>query len=196
QYTALLPVIANLNDALSDGENLPVELFDACASASRMTVSMARVGECPQPEKDPLVQDFLIRIREAGADILANDPKAQEMVARRNDILGNEALIDGGATIRTLAAQIAAISEGRLAESLQDDAEVATDSAADPEARKVSSYRLSGRLVRSWKTIISVGAGIGRLVVNAKNVLEALAAIQASPLFQQAVSILWRALGL
>jgi hypothetical protein len=192
QYTGLTPAFRVLRSAREEASNLPVELFDACASASRLTVGLARQGDCPTPEQDALVQDFLTRIREAGADILANDPKTQAVLERRNSILGNDALIEGRDAIVPVTAEVAVLSEGRLASGLPEDSAVATDPQADPEERKAASFRLAGRLLRVGKIATRAVSGAGRMVVAFQKVLDAIAAIKKSPLYQQAVEYILR----
>lgn len=189
QYTSLAPVIADLNDALTDAANLPVELFDACASASRRIEAHARLGDCPPPDKDATVADFLARIREAGADIVGSDPKTQDVLERRNAVLGNDALIEGRAIILAVAAQLAEVSEGHLAVAMPRDADAATDPAADAESRAISAFKVSGRLLRYG----ALGAaGIGGAIVGTKEVLEAIPSILASPYYQQTIEFVLR----
>lgn len=195
QYTGLAPVFRVLRTSLDEAGNLPVELFDACASASRLTVGLGRQGNCPPPEQDALIQDFLTRVREAGADILANDPTTQEVLARRNAITGNNALIEGGAAIIQVANEVAGVSEGRLASGLQEDAVVATDPNADAEERKAASYRLGGRLLRFGKIAVGIVGGTARAIIGTQKVFAAISDILASPLFQQAVASILRWLG-
>ncbi len=195
QYTGLTPAFRVLRSAREEASNLPVELFDACASASRLTVGLARQGDCPTPEQDALVQDFLTRIREAGADILANDSKTQEVLERRNSIRGNDALIKGRDAIVAVAAEVSVLSEGRLASALPADAAVATDPNADPEERKVASVRVGGRLLRVGKIAAWIIGGFGTTIISAREVLEAISAIDASPLYRQAVEFILRWLG-
>lgn len=195
QYTGLSPALSVLRTALEDAANLPVELFDACASASRLVVALGRQGNCPSPEQDPLVQDFLTRVREAGADILANDPKTREVLERRNAIVGNDALIDGRKIIVQLAVEIAALSEGRLATALPDDAWVATDPNANPEERKVASVKIAGRLLRIGKLAFWIVGGTGGAIIGTQKVLEAIPAIAASSIYKMAVEYMMRWLG-
>jgi len=195
QYTAISPDLGVLRAAIDDAANMPVELLDACASTSRRVAQRAAQGECPSPEQDPMLRDFLTRIREAGADILAHDPATQQVLERRNAILGNAALIEGRATLLAGIEAVVPNTEGRLAITLVLDATNATDPATDTDDRKASSYRLVGRLIRIAKWVAVGTAGIGGAVVGTKEVLEAIPIIQASPIFQEAVKIAMRYLG-
>lgn len=196
KYTGLAPAQRVLRSALDDAANLPMELFDACASASRLTVDLARQGDCPTPEQDALVQDFLTRVREAGADIHAHDPKTQEVLERRNAIMGNDALIHGRDVIIAAAAEVASVCEGRLADALPADAAVAGDPKANAEERKSASARIAGRLLRVAKVAAWLGERGKSVIVGLKDVLEAIPAIAASPIFQQAVAFVLRWLGI
>jgi hypothetical protein len=133
QYTALRPDLALLAEVVAEADTLPVELFDVCASVSRRVIHRARMGECPDPETDPLLADFLHRIREAGADVLGNDPMAQDVLARRAGIAGNRAFTEGREVILAAAGLLVSVSEGYLAKAMPRDAEAATNLVSDPE---------------------------------------------------------------
>jgi hypothetical protein len=133
QYTALRPDLALLSEVVAEADTLPVELFDVCASVSRRVIHRARMGECPDPETDPLLADFLHRIREAGADVLGNDPMAQDVLARRAGIAGNRAFTEGREVILAAAGLLVSVSEGYLAKAMPRDAEAATNLVSDPE---------------------------------------------------------------
>ena len=164
QYSALQPDLKMLREAVDDAANLPVELFDACASASRRLTQRAALGECPSIEQDATLSDYLTRIREAGADILAHDPETQRVLDRRNAILGNTSLIDARTSLIATVNMIVPITEGRLALTLLRDAETASDPKADAEDRKASSYRLVGRVWRIGKWVVALpGAAAGLL---------------------------------
>jgi hypothetical protein len=175
QYSALTPDLKMLRDAVEDAANLPVELFDACASASRRLGLRAKGGECPEPEKDPLLQDYLQRIREAGADILSHDPKTQQVLERRNAILGNNALIEERETVIAAVEQITPLTEGRLNTALATDAETATNPNAPDEERKVASFKLVSRVLGIWATVSKTVGAIARV-----------------PAFMAGIEILWR----
>jgi len=196
QYTPLDPALRVVREALADPDNPPVELFDACSSSSRLVARLAANEVIPTSEQDALIHEYLYRMREAAADILGTDPKTREVIARRNAIVGNDALIDVRQGVMEAAEGLASRSEGRLAKVLPDDASVATDLAADPEERKASSFRLAGRLVR-----IAVVAGTGiRLVGDAisggEKIIGTIEAIRASPMFQMALRAALKYLGL
>ena len=155
-YTAIQPDLDLLENTLRDASNLPMELFDTCASVSGRVIHRANSGECPGPDQDPIIADFLHRIREAGADILAADPKTQQAIANRNAILGNNALIDQRVALVVAARDIALASEGPLA-LLPTVADLATNPNADAEDRKIASFKLAGRLIRVH-TLVKVSA--------------------------------------
>lgn len=202
QYAALAPDCAMLASAVADAGNLPVELFDACASAVRRLTARVKNGDCPPPETDPLIADYAARLREAGADILGHDAKTQEVLAARNAINGNDALIDGAAVILAAVGEIQPVTEGLLRAALAVDAKVATDLAANPEDRKVASYRLVSRMVRISKVLSWAVAGtiatVGGAIVGLPKVLEAIPQIEtilASPYYQAVWQWLLRYLG-
>lgn len=191
QYAALSPDCAMLADAIHDAANLPLELFDSCASASRRLNARVRNGDCPPPETDPLIADYQARLREAGADILANDPQTQQVLAARNAIIGNDALVANDTVIRAAADLLLPIVEGVLARTLPVDAAVATELKADAEDRKVASVRWAGRVVR----IAKIMGGVVGTVVGTAAFLEAIPVIWASPIFQAAYQAALRYLG-
>lgn len=158
QYGAIGPDLAMLRAAVADAGNLPVELYDACASASLRLTIRAGGGECPSPEKDPLLSDYRDRLVDVSADILAHDPMTQDVLDRRNRIKGNNALIEGGATISLAVQIVLPATEGRLADTLSLDGQLATDPQADPELRKAASVRLTGRMLRLIKWVGATAA--------------------------------------
>jgi hypothetical protein len=195
QHRALAPDHDMLRRAVADAGNLPVELFDACASASRRLTLRISNGECPSTENDALVADYLTRVREAGADILAHDTKTQEVITARHAILGNDALIDGTVVICDAVALIVPITEGVLATALPRDAALATDPKADPNERKEASFRLGSRFLRIVK-VIGVGVVVsGGGIITTAELIQAIPVIQASPIFRQAQQAILNYLG-
>lgn len=192
QYTALQPDLALLAEVVAEADTLPVELFDACASVSRRVIHRARMGECPDPEKDPLVADFLHRIREAGADVLGNDPMAQEVLARRAGIAGNRAFTEGREVILAAVRLLVSVSEGYLAKVMPRDAEVATNPESDPEDRKVSAFRFAGRLLRYPVAVAAVG---GSAVIGVATFIQSYQFIMALPQVQAAIQVVLKYLG-
>ena len=85
QYTALAADLRMLREAAEDPEFTPVELFDACASASRRLGLRIRNGEVPAADEDALIADYARRIRDAGADIRGNDPTTPAVLEARAD---------------------------------------------------------------------------------------------------------------
>lgn len=195
QYRPLEPAHARLRETLEDSAALPVELFDACASSSRMVVILVRNDAVPSPETDALISEYLTLIREAAADILAHDIKTQDIITRRNAIQGNNALIENGEAIRFTADQLAKVSEGPLSRLMRRDAEVATDPKADTENRKDSSFRLAGRILRFGTFAVSFVAGTARTITSIKEIGRVGSWIIARPEFQQAWSAILRFLG-
>ncbi|MCU0826472.1 MAG: hypothetical protein MUE52_03490 [Tabrizicola sp.] len=196
QYGSLSADLAMLMSAVDDASNLPMELFDSCVSASRRLATRVANGECPPVEKDAVLNDYRSRLREVAADILAHDPQTQAVLERRNRIVGNDALIVAADVVTGAAAQVVPITEGALATALPRDAALSTNPQADAEDRKDATYRLAGRLLRIGKWVTLGVGGTGAAIIGSKEVLEAIPAIQASPLFQQALSAILRWLGL
>jgi hypothetical protein len=195
QYTALAFDLRQLRQAADDPEYTPVELFDECAAASRRLASRIRNGEVPEAEKDALIADYGHRIREAGADILANDPKTQEVLTARSRIAGKDALVAEGAAVRAAVDLLQPLTEGLLAQRLPEDAVLATDPAADADDRKVASVKLASRLARIAKVLGWAVSGTGAAIIGTAAVLEAIPVIQSSPIFQAALQAVYRYLG-
>lgn len=199
-YGGLSADLAMLRDAVADAANMPVELYDACASATRRLAVRAANGECPPPDKDAVLSDYLTRLREVAADILSHDPATQSVLERRNAITGNTALIDSAVAVQQATAELLRVTAGHLAKSLPKDAALATDPTANPDDRKAAAFRWAGRFLRigAWCVGASVGAtyALGQTIVLAKDVLEALPIIQASPYYQQALAAVLRLLNL
>jgi hypothetical protein len=195
QYAALASDLLRLRQAAGDPDYTPVELFDECAAASRRLASRIWNGEVPEAETDALIADYGHRIREAGADILANDPKTQELLTARARIAGTDAFVAEGAAVRSAVDLLLPVTEGLLAQRLPEDAETASDPAADPEDRKVASVKLASRLVRIAKVLAWAVGGTGATIIGTAEVLEALHMIQSSPIFQAALQAVYRFLG-
>ena len=195
QYAALPDDLAMLRAVVADAEATPVELFDACASASRRLRARIEHGSCPAADTDPLIEDYSTRIRDAGADILANDPQTQNMLTARNAIAGNNAIQEGAADIANLVALIEPLTTGRLTLVLTSDATVSADPKANPEDRKDASIRLSSRVLRIGKILIAGTAVSYAAVIGTKNLLEAIPVILASPYFQAAMQWIFKFMG-
>jgi hypothetical protein len=148
QYGAIKPDLDMLRRAEAEAGTSPIELYDACLSATRRLAVRAAGGECPHPEKDALLEDYRNRLVDVAADILAHDPMTQDVLDRRNRIKGNAALIDAAGMVTRAVEVVLPATEGRLAATLPLDAKLATDPNADPEERKVASVRFSGRMLR------------------------------------------------
>lgn len=196
QYSALDSDLAMLRRAVNDAGNLPVELFDVCVSATRRLTIRIEQGECPDAAQDPIIADYRDRLRQAGADILAGDPKTQQVLENRNRIEGNDALIEGRETIIAAVKMIEPILTGHLATALPNDASAATLPDVTEADRKVYGYRLSSRTLRVAKWISGTVGGTGAAIIGTKEVLEAIPAIQASPIYQEAIKIILRYLGM
>jgi hypothetical protein len=134
-------------------------------------------------------------MRDIGADILANDPKTQEILSARSAIQGNNALIEDGVVIAQLVAELTPLTEGRLTTGLKLDAALATDLMAHPDDRKDASIRLLSRLVRIANIGKAAVLRTSAAIVGAAGVLEAIQVIQVSPIFQQALASILRYLG-
>jgi hypothetical protein len=195
QYSALVPDLAMLREAVELTGALPVELYDACASASRRLTQRMGRGECPPDQADALVADYQLRIRDAATDILAHDPVTRDVLARRNAITGNAALIEAAAAIRGAAALIPPVAQGALVVVIPRDVALATDPASDADDRKAASLRLSSRMLRIGKVVAVVARGGYAAVLGTNQILKAIAEIAASPLFQAARNAILRYLG-
>lgn len=190
-YGALDADRAMLRRAVDDAGNLPVELYDACSSATRRLEVRIQNGECPSAEQDALIADYRNRLREAAVDILASDAEAAKVLERRAAITGNDALIEGRETILEVVEAAGPLLEGRLANTLPQDAEIATRRDAPPEDRAAASFLISGRLLRIKQ--VCKGFSIGtRGVVRSADFLRAIEYLATS----EVSGILFRFLGL
>ncbi|WP_299845489.1 hypothetical protein [uncultured Paracoccus sp.] len=186
-YGALAADLTMLRRAVEDAGNLPVELFDACAAATRRLHVRIEAGECPSADQDALIEDYRSRLREAGADILGSDLETRQVLERRAVIADNDALIDAGAAIEEVVQVIEPLLEGRLAEVLPEDAAAATDPATPAEERAAASFRLAGRLLRV-EQVLRFGKDIGKgfaagnsLIAKAGGYLKAIEYLARSP---------------
>lgn len=198
-YRALTPDLAMLQCAVEDAQNLPVELYDACSSALLRLALRAEQGECPPVDGDPLLADYRNRLRDAGADILGSNAEARRVLERRQAITDNDELIKGCDTINEVVATVAPLLEGRLAETLPQDAAIATDPNSDPAERRSASFRLSGRLLRilRFTAAIAIGAGLTfRALTKGAELLEAMQFLAGNPIVKDAQRIIYEMLNL
>ncbi len=196
QYLPLEPALKVVRDGLEDAANLPVELFDACASSTRIVAALVRNDVVPSPEQDARINEFTNVLREAGADILANDPKTQDVLTRRNSILGNNALIENAEAIQFVVAQLVTVSEGVLARVLPRDSDLATRTSTEIAEGKDSGFRLVGRIL-GYK-VVQAGlavAGTGAAIEGFEKTYQTLTWIISTPQFQQAWAAILRWIG-
>lgn len=152
-YSALAPDLTVLRHAVADAGNLPVELFDACASAINRLAVRIQNEECPSADRDALICDYRKHLRDAGGDILGSDEETRKVLERRATVIGNDALLNERKAILETVAAVMPLLEGRLAETLPQDAELATNPEFLAELRTVPSFRFSGRLLRIVREI-------------------------------------------
>lgn len=196
QYAPFRPAIEAIQQTLDDAGSLPVEMFDACASASRMSANLVRNEVVPRPDQDAKINEFVTQIREIGADILGHDPKTQDILKRRNEITGNNALIENRDLITQVAGQLAEASEGPLQRIMERDAELATSMAVDADDRHDGSFRLSGKILRFLVLHPIAGtAALGAAVAGGKEIYWLGEKIITSPQFQTFLEAVMRWLG-
>jgi len=147
QHTAVLPELRLVRDAVEDAENLPVELYDACTSVTLRIAARIKDGELPAEGQDALIADFLKHIREAGAEIFAEDKETRKAVARRQAITPNDALLEHGDEIMAVAKVIAEVSEKGPLQQLPEAANQALDPTVSTEGRHTVSFKLVGRII-------------------------------------------------
>lgn len=201
-YGGLSPDLAMLRAAVEDADNLPVELLDACASATRRLVVRIETGDCPSAEQDPLIADYRHRLRDVGADILASDPETRNVLERRATITGNDALIENAEEIGEVVKAVEPLLESRLAGALPVDAQTATDPDANPEDRAAASFRLAGRILRIERALplardVCAGFAAGNAgLVGVAGYLQAMEFFATSPAAKAAMAAIYRYIGL
>ncbi len=176
EHTAVLPELFLLRDAIEDAENLPVELFDACTSVTMRVAARIKEGSLPPEDKDPLIADFLKHVREAGAEIVAEDEETQKALARRNTVAPSDALQNESEAIQEVAEVIAEHSEpGPLGRMGETAAEV-LDPNASAEGQHAVRFKFVSRLLRGMQALgwnfmdsaaKSAGSETGKWVVRA-----------------------------
>lgn len=195
-YGALDDDRAMLRRVIEDADNLPVELYDACASALRRLDVRVRNGECPPADRDALIGDYRDRLRDAAADILGSDPETASVLQRRAAVVGNDALIDAREAVLEVVAAAGPLLEGRLADTLPKDAEAATRSDTPPEERGNASFRLAGRMLRIFREVGRGFAHGNKGLVGVANYLQAMEYLATSPTVQAVSEAIFRFLGL
>ncbi len=136
QYGAIAPDLAMLRAAVADAGNLPVELYDACASASRRLTIRAGGGECPSPDMDPLLADYRNRLVDVSAD--SHPLRMIHEHVTIGIIAAPTGLADRGMRQRSALAIVMPRSAGSSTKATMPcslDGQMATDPQADPELR-------------------------------------------------------------
>jgi hypothetical protein len=192
QYRPLDAPLRVIRAALGDTENLPNELFDACASASRMTAILVETQSIPAPDQDPLIGEFVASLRETAADILAADTNTQDILTKRKAVMGSDALIAHAGDINIVVGQIVVISEGALQRLLPENADAALNPKAHPDDRNIGAYKLASRLLRVHRIIRELGGTIA----DYKELATFLMVLTAHPAFQSAIAAILKYLGL
>ncbi|OUS34253.1 hypothetical protein A9Q94_16895 [Rhodobacterales bacterium 56_14_T64] len=187
QHTAVLPELRLVCDAIEDAENLPVELYDTCTSVTTRVAARIKDGALPAEDKDALIADFLKHIREAGAEIFAEDEETRKAVARRRAIEPNDALIEHGDAIWAVANKISEVSESGPLEQLPQAANQALDPSVSSEGRHTSSFKLVGRIIAVLTTVGAAGLAFPPAVQGA---IESYRWLVADP----QVQIVWQAI--
>lgn len=187
QYTAVLPELRLVRDAIEDAENLPVELYDTCTSVTTRVAARIKDGALPAEDKDALIADFLKHIREAGAEIFSEDEETRKAVARRRAIEPNDALIEHGDAIWAVANKISGVSESGPLEQLPQAANQALDPSVSSEGRHTSSFKLVGRIIAVLTTVGAAGFAFPPPVQGA---IESYRWLVADP----QVQIVWQAI--
>ena len=90
---------------------------------------------------------------------------------------------------------VAEASEGVLKSDMEKDADFVSDPTSLPEERKGRSYRFVSRLIRIARLVGWGVGGTAGAIIGTGAVLEAITKIQASPIFQQALSAALRFIG-
>lgn len=192
QYQPLDVLLRMLRDALDDCENMPVELFDTCASVSRMIAKMAQTETIPLPDEDALIGEFIAILRETAADILTADPATQDRLAKRNTLRKDNALRDVAQDIHKVVGDITQVSEGALTRLLPENEQTALNPAADPQDRQIAAYKLAGRLLRVNRTLRDIGGTLS----DYKELVHFGKVLINSTQFQTVIAAIMRALGL
>ncbi len=200
QYTALLPELSLLAEALEGADNLPVELYDTCTSITKRLAARINTGELPAEKDDALLGDFLNRIRETGAEIFAEDPETQKAIERRKRIEPNAALAENTEALRLVAEEIAKRSDPGPLARLPGALDAVSDPNRSAEEKHAESVKFAGRVLRVFKVcsaIVGGGAATGLAApVATKEAIEAYRWLATDPAVQQAYRIILQFLGL
>ena len=150
-YGALTDERRMIGDAVEKYAGRPRRLYDTCRRVSRRIRGKAARGDCPELEKDALIQDYLHEIEETAEDLRNFDPKVAEVVAARVQSGIAAAGESAQGILEAAAEEIAPALEGELAEDVPTDVAVATDANEPEESRREATYRLTSRLTRIYK---------------------------------------------
>ncbi len=147
-YGELMPEVELTRKAATLNNPSPIRLYDMCRRAALRAEARVACGECPKG--DALVEDFIRQLEEATFDIMGSNAAVRDVATSRAQFRMLQAAPDTGGVLATAASDIAAHSEGELAEELPGDAQLALDPAQPDEVRKSALYVLASRIVRVY----------------------------------------------
>lgn len=168
-YGVLLPERDLIADTIVRYPNRPMRLYDNCNRAARRVRDKVASGDCV--EGDALVNDFVHELTEVAADLKSSDSKVREVTSLRQIENMKELPEEAHDLFVAVSNELAADSEGELAEQLQQNAFEAIDPNLSASERKEALNRQTGRLLRAF-TIVRAGlASSASLVKDATVVL-------------------------
>ncbi|MEL6523597.1 MAG: hypothetical protein AAFQ66_21660 [Pseudomonadota bacterium] len=147
QYTGIETEWRIIRDAVEKEQSRPRMLHSACFRVMRRMNIRIENGECPAPDKDADIADFLATVTDVAADLMDRDPNVRD-AHLGEQALKNLPVADAIDVISNASLEVAAVSEGELAQELPEDAKLLTDSSASDTEKRSALYRISSRLLR------------------------------------------------
>lgn len=207
QHRALVSEVKILDKALDSYAQRPRMLFSSVSRVLRRLNKKIASGECPDPEQDADLDDFMRLVMDAQTTLLENDPLVREAVSGGLSKHLPNLSVETQDVIIAAADEVSNVSEGDLKEELPEQARTISDPMASDIERREAFISTAGRLLRVYvmtsykgskkalEEIESISKTMAGIAKNA-SVLAAFgtAVWHGSPLLKKAVDLLLSAL--
>ncbi|MEM8572022.1 MAG: hypothetical protein AAGG56_14120 [Pseudomonadota bacterium] len=148
QYRALSTEHSIIAQAVETYAQRPRMLHRACIRVLKRLDIKIRNGECPDRDSDADIDDFYGTVLAVSVDLFERDPLVREAATRAASARLRDIPPEQAEVLVRAADEVAAVSEGVLAEELPEDARVAVDPGAPDGDRKDATYVTASRLLR------------------------------------------------
>ncbi len=150
QYSSLMDEWKIIDKAVQKYGQRPRMLHSACVRVERRLRIKIDAGECPEPEKDANVWDFLTTVQAVSVDLFTRDPHVKEAATHAAATKLPELDAAQIETLFKAADELAENAEDVLQEEAPQHARDMVDPALSEGARKEAFYITASRMLRAW----------------------------------------------